>query len=90
MSRCNWCRGDGLVFIRYQESPGYDVASCTCPKGLAYRVKWQLRAWASRQIEKPEQIGRLEEFFTQQELNTLTTVVDDAPGVNRKVQIVGF
>ena len=83
MNRCNWCRGQGLVFIRdrYDDgiAPGYIVASCTCPQGQKYRVKWQLRAWASRQDPKPDQIGRLEEFFTQAELNTLVTVIGDPP-----------
>lgn len=94
MSRCNWCRGDGLVFIRdvFDDglAPGYCVASCTCGHGQKYRVKWQLRAWASQQNPKPEHIGRLEEFFTQAELNTLTTVIDDAPGVKKQVILVGF
>lgn len=79
MSRCKWCRGDGLVFLRYRESPGYDVAACQCAKGEWWRQKWQLRAWASVQQPKPDQIGRLEEFFTEDELRTLTTVEGAAP-----------
>lgn len=79
MSRCNWCHRDGLVFIRYRESAGYDVAACTCLRGVQWRHAWQLRAWAALQDPKPEQIGRLEEFFTAEELQTLTTKEGPAP-----------
>lgn len=82
MSRwCSWCRGDGLVFIRYRESPGYDVAVCLCPKGEWWKKKWQLKAWVALQDPKPVQVGRLEEFYTPQELNVLTTTPGPVPSV---------
>lgn len=73
MSRCNYCRNDGLVFIRYQESPGYDLAACLCDKGQWYRQKYQLKAKAATLQPKPQQIGRLEEFYTEAELRVLVT-----------------
>lgn len=68
MSRCNYCRGDGLVFLRYTESPGYDLASCVCQAGKWYRTKWTLRAFAAQQDPKPVEIGRLEEWFNPEDL----------------------
>jgi hypothetical protein len=74
MSRCRWCRKSGLVFIRYPDGPGYDLAACVCAQGQWYRTPWVLRAYAATQVPPPNEIGRLEEFFTADELHTLTTV----------------
>lgn len=63
MSRCNWCAGKGLIFLRYQGESGYSIASCHCRDGQWYRQKGLLRAWAAKQHPKPDAIGRLEEFF---------------------------
>lgn len=81
MSRCSkhWCHGDGLIFIRYQQSEGYDVAVCPCELGKYWKVKWQLKAWVAKQDPGPEYFGRLEEFFTEAELKTLTTKEGPAP-----------
>lgn len=79
MSRCNYCRQDGLVFLRYTEAEGYGVAACLCGRGKWWRQKWQLRAWADQQRVKPVEIGRLEEFFTAEELNVLKTTEGPAP-----------
>lgn len=76
MSRCRHCRGDGLVFLRYRESPGYDLASCVCPQGKWWRTKHQLRAKAASLKPSPVQIGRLEEFYTEDELRVLVTVYE--------------
>lgn len=85
MRRCRFCRGDGLVFIRYRESEGYDVASCMCDQGKWWRTPMQLRAFAATQNPKPEQYGRLEEFFTEAELRVLQTV--EGPGPEVKVTV---
>lgn len=76
MSRCRHCRNDGLVFIRYRESPGYDLAACVCERGQWWRTKHQLRAKAAMLQPPPTTIGRLEEFFTEAELRVLVTTYE--------------
>jgi len=72
---CNLCRGQGLVFLKYQTEPGYDVGVCICEAGKWYRTAWQLRAWVDRQGDHgPEYFGWLEDFYTPAELKTLVTV----------------
>ncbi len=76
MSLCKHCRGDGLVFIRYTDEPGYDLAACRCEKGQWWRTKHQLRAKAATLVPKPQRCGRLEEFYADVDLQTLTTVYE--------------
>jgi len=71
---CRLCRGQGLVFLKYQTEPGYDVGVCICDEGKWYRTAWQLRAWVAKQDPGPEYFGWLEDFYTPAELKTLVTV----------------
>lgn len=61
------------MFIRYREAEGYDLAACACTRGQWWRTKHQLRAKAATLQPTPTTIGRLEEFFSEQELRVLTT-----------------
>lgn len=76
MSLCRHCRGDGLVFIRYTEDEGYGLAACVCDKGKWWRIKYQLRAKAASLVPNPVEYGRLEEFFTAEQLRVLVTTYE--------------
>lgn len=70
MNRCNWCGGHGLVKICYRDGSAYDLAACQCKAGQWWRQAGMMRAWVEQHQATPEQIGRLEEFFTEAELAT--------------------
>jgi hypothetical protein len=74
MSRCRLCGGKGRIVIYDAGVAGYNVAACTCPHGQDWRHKGQLRAWASLQDPQPNEIGRLEEFYTEEQIRVLKTV----------------
>jgi hypothetical protein len=72
MSRfCSLCHQDGLVFIRDLDSGGYIVCVCTCKRGEWWTTKWQLRAFIEALEPPPITGGRLEEFFTEEEIASL-------------------
>jgi hypothetical protein len=87
MSRCSFCRGDGLYFAAHGNPDGYVVLACTCPAGARWRVKHQLKAFAARLDPPPLKIGRLEEFFTPHELQALTTVTREHTVKNGREQV---
>lgn len=70
MSGCRFCHRDGLVFIRCLDIDGYVVAACLCPLGSRWQVKWQLRAFAAKLEPAPLDIGRLDQWFSDAELQT--------------------
>jgi len=74
MSRCEICHQDGLYFAEHVDPDGYVVLACQCQLGGRWRVKHQLRAFASRLEPQPIWVGRIEEFFTEAELKTLKPV----------------
>ena len=45
---CETCHDKGAVRVHYTESPGYDVAICTCPTGQLLRRPQNLIAYAWR------------------------------------------
>lgn len=81
---CPLCDNKGIVLICYRESREYDAAACLCKKGLYWRTKDQLKAWAALQKPKPSRIGGLESFYTDEaieELRTRTDLDQDIGGV---------
>lgn len=71
MNPCNYCYRDGLLFIRDLDSGNdYLVLACTCALGQKWRVKWQLRAFVANLLPPPVAFGRLEDYFTPEELAT--------------------
>lgn len=86
MNRCNWCRGDGLVFIWYRGVDRYDLAACQCDRGQWWRTKHQLRAKAATLQPSPATIGRLEEFFSENELRVLETTYEQFDPVAGQVK----
>lgn len=68
------------MLICYVASNDYDVAACTCPHGQQWRVPWQLKAWAKRQLPPPVRVLRLEEIYTAKALTELQT--EDGPGIS--------
>lgn len=89
MSRCDLCHRDGLYFVAHERPDGYVVLACNCPRGARWRMKHQLRAFAARLEPEPLWIGRLEEFFTEAELQKLTTVTKDHAVKDGKEQVGG-
>ena len=71
MSRCDICHADGLYFAQHADPDGYVVLACQCNRGGRWRVKHQLRAFAAKLEPKPIWFGRLEEFFTADEIAKL-------------------
>ena len=71
ISHCEICHEDGLYFVAHADPDGYVVLACMCPLGQRWRVKWQLRAFASRLVPAPIWCGRLEEFFSATEIASL-------------------
>lgn len=76
---CDLCGTDGLIFIHPEEGDGFAVAACICAHGKRWRQPWQLVAWAARQSPPPSKVGALEEFFTDEEIATARTRLEDAP-----------
>jgi hypothetical protein len=74
MSRCKVCHHDGLYFVEHADPDGYVVLACNCPRGGMWETPQQLKAFAARLEPPPLWYGRLEEFFTAQEIQALKTV----------------
>ena len=85
MSRCDLCHRDGLLFVRGTDVEGYVVLACQCPLGSRWRVKYQLRAFAAQLTPAPLWFGRLEEWFTPAEVQTLQPVEGWHPSVEHPV-----
>lgn len=77
MSRCSVCHHDGLYFAHHADPDGYVVLACTCPRGERWRTPQQLKAFAAHLEPAPLWYGRLEEFFTAQEIATLRPVAHE-------------
>lgn len=73
---CPLCDNKGIVLICYRQSRDYDAAACVCKKGLYWRTKDQLKAWAALQSPKPSRIGGLEDFYTEAAIEELRTCTD--------------
>jgi hypothetical protein len=87
MSRCRFCRSDGLYFAEHGDPDGYVVLACTCPAGARWRTKQQLKAYVAKLDPPPLWFGRLEEFFTAKELEKVSTVTRTHPVTNGREQI---
>jgi hypothetical protein len=87
---CPLCGNKGIVLLCYRESKDYDAMACTCKKGLYWRTRDQLKAWAANQTPKPSRIGGLEDFYTEKAIEELRTATDLDQDIGGPPQPVEF